>query len=52
MRKITGHPNVMNLVDFKVDGKLNVPDVKEPQQVPYLVMELVQGGMLFDYIDK
>jgi len=29
MRKITGHPNVMNLMDYKVDGKLKVPDVKE-----------------------
>ena len=42
----------MQLHDFKLDGKLKVPGVSLAAEVPYLVMEFIEGGMLFDLITK
>lgn len=45
------HPNIVNVIEFGNDGvvkKVNKKDLL----VSYVVLELAQGGELFDYISK
>jgi serine/threonine protein kinase len=42
----------MKLHDFKLDGKLKVPGISLVAEVPYLVMEFIEGGMLYDLSTK
>jgi len=44
------HPNVVNLIEYGQGTKEN--SKKGSKQVNYLVLELAQGGELFDFISE
>jgi serine/threonine protein kinase len=47
--KALNHPYMVRLIDFKEDAIL-VKANGTPKRVAYMVLELIKGGELFDYV--
>jgi serine/threonine protein kinase len=43
------HPNILNMIEYSKEGTIKKSDGRT-EEVIYIVLELAQGGELFDYV--
>ena len=44
------NPNLIRLLEYGYDGKVEEKDLPETSNLPFMVLEYAEGGELFDYI--
>ena len=43
------HPNVINIIGYGSDGQVKKPSGRELNNLVYIVLEYIAGGLLFDF---